>query len=169
VEFEQFVRERQRALFRFAVVLSGDPALAEELVQNVLGRAFERWRRIAAADDPNAYTRRMVVNEYLSWRRSTHRFTPVAAFFDDQLPTGADHAEQQAEESALADELDKLPPKQRAALVLRYYEGLSYAEAAACMGCREATARAYASRALAALRFELAPRPATAGAADKES
>lgn len=162
MEFEQFVRDRQRGLFRFAVVLSGDPTLAEDIVQNVLGRAFERWRRVAAAQDVNAYVRRMVVNEYLDWRRLRQRSTPVAEFYDDQVPSQADHADRHGDAAVLAAELDRLPRKQRAALVLRYYAGMSYAEVAACLGCRESTARANATRALAALRIELAPRPLAA-------
>jgi RNA polymerase sigma-70 factor (sigma-E family) len=169
VEFEAFVSERQRALFRFAVVLCGDPVLAEELVQNVLGRAFERWHLVAAADDANAYVRRMVVNEYLGWRRRARRTTPVAQIHDDQLPGAPDHADRHADRLALTGELATLPPKQRAVLVLRFYAGLSYAEIASCTGCRESTARAHAARALAALRIHMAPRVVAASTTDKES
>jgi RNA polymerase sigma-70 factor (sigma-E family) len=169
VEFERFVAERQRSLFRFAVVLCGDPHLAEELVQGVLARAFERWPRVAGADDPNAYVRRMVVNEYLSWRRLARRSTPVAEFYDSHLPSAPDHADQHSEAAAVAAELDLLPRKQRAVLVLRYYAGLSFAEVATYLGCREATARSYATRALAALRIDMASRSLAVSAAEKES
>jgi DNA-directed RNA polymerase specialized sigma24 family protein len=133
VHYEQFVRERQRALFRFAVVLCGDPVLAEELVQDVLARAYERWHLVAAAADANAYVRRMVVNQFLTWKRRTERSSPA---------------------------------KQRAALVLRYYAGLSFAEIAATLGCRESSARGHVTRALSALRIQMtAPAPAL----DRES
>jgi RNA polymerase sigma-70 factor (sigma-E family) len=169
VHFEQFVAERQRSLFRFAVVLCGDPVQAEEMVQNVLGRTFERWQRIDAADDANAYVRRMVVNEFLDSRRLLRRSTPVAEFFDDQLPEEPDHADRHCDEALLAGELGKLPAKQRAALVLRYYAGMPYAEVAEAMGCRESTARGYAARALAALRIELTPHSLAASASEMES
>jgi RNA polymerase sigma-70 factor (sigma-E family) len=168
VDFEQFVAERQRSLFRFAVVLCGDPQLAEELVQNVFARSFERWSRVSAADDPNAYVRRMLVNEYVSWWRVARRSTPVAEFDDRQVPNEPDHAEQYSEAAAVAAELDRLPRKQRAVLVLRFYAGMSFAEVAGCLGCREATARAYATRALATQRIDLAPRSLSVSAAEKE-
>jgi RNA polymerase sigma-70 factor (sigma-E family) len=168
VEFDRFVVDRQRSLFRFAVVLCGDPQLAEELVQGVLARAFEHWSRIAAADDSNAYVRRMLVNEYLSWRRAAKRSTPVADFPDHQVASQPDHAEQYTEAAAVAAELDRLPGKQRAVLVLRFYAGMSFAEVAACLGCREATARAYATRALAALRIDMESRSLSLSAAKEE-
>jgi RNA polymerase sigma-70 factor (sigma-E family) len=168
VEFEQFVQDRQHSLFRFAVVLCGDPSLAEDLVQNVLGRAFERWHRVAAAQDANAYVRRMVVNEYLDWRRLRQRSTPVAEFFENQVPSQADPTDQHDDAAVLVAELGRLPRKQRAALVLRYYAGMSYAEVAAHLGCRESTARTHTTRALATLRIELAPRRVPARLPDKE-
>jgi RNA polymerase sigma-70 factor (sigma-E family) len=168
VQFDRFVADRQRSLFRFAVVLCGDPQLAEELVQSVLARAFERWSQIAAADDPNAYVRRMVVNEYLSWRRAAKRLTSVAEFPDHQVARQPDHAEQHAEAAAVAAELDRLPRKQRAVLVLRFYAGMSFAEVAACLGCREATARSYATRALATLRIDMESRSLSLSAAKEE-
>jgi RNA polymerase sigma-70 factor (sigma-E family) len=168
VEFDRFVAERQRSLFRFAVVLSGDPHLAEELVQSVLARAFERWSQVAAADDRNAYVRRMLVNEYISWRRVAIRSTPVAEFFDEQLADEPDHADRYSQAAELAEELDRLPRKQRAVLVLRFYAGMSFAEVAACLGCREATARAYATRALATLRIDMETRSLSLSAAEKE-
>jgi RNA polymerase sigma-70 factor (sigma-E family) len=169
VDYEQFVLGRQRSLFRFAVVLCGDLGLAEELVQGVLARAYERWHLVTAADDANAYVRRMVVNAYLDWRRLARRAMPVADFHDDQLPCAADHADRHCAADELVAELAKLPRKQRAALVLRFYEGMSFAQVAAVLGCRESTARAHASRALAALRIELVPRALAASLPEKES
>lgn len=167
MEFDRFVADRQRSLFRFAVVLCGNPHLAEDIVQGVLTRAFEQWSRVSAADDPNAYVRRMVVNEYLSWRRTARRSTPVADF-PDHLQSQPDHAEHYPVAAELAAELDRLPGKQRAVLVLRFYAGMSFAEVAACLGCREATARSYAARALATLRIDMASRSLTASTADRE-
>ncbi|HEY2273791.1 MAG TPA: SigE family RNA polymerase sigma factor [Jatrophihabitantaceae bacterium] len=166
MEYEQFVRERQRALFRFAVVLCGDPVLAEELVQDVLARAYERWHLVAAARDTNAYVRRMLVNEFLSWRRRSRRAAPVAHFADDALPGAPDHADGRIDRIDLNDRLSALPAKQRAAIVLRYYAGLSFAEVAQNLGCRESSARSQVTRALAALRIQMTtPSPAL----DRES
>ena len=72
-EFERYFTERRRALLRFATVLVGDPARADEIVADVLGRVFEKWSRVAAADDVHAYVRRMIVNEFVSWRRRAGR------------------------------------------------------------------------------------------------
>lgn len=158
-DFEEFVRERQRGLFRFAVALCGDPVLAEDLVQDVLGRAYEQWRLVAAADDQNAYVRRMIVNEFLGRRRRFRRITSVGRLDDKLLPLSPDHADRECDRSELADELASLPPKQRTTLVLRFYAGMSFADVASWLGCRESTARAYATRALAALRIRMTEAP----------
>lgn len=152
---EEYATQRRQALFRFAVVLCGDPVLADELTSDVLSKAFERWPQVAAADNIHAYVRRMLVNEYLSWQRRASRSAPHADL-TSLLPPSADHAERYAERSALVAELSQLPPKQRAALVLRHYEGLSYAEIAAELGSGEIAVRTNVSRALRTLRIQLA-------------
>jgi RNA polymerase sigma-70 factor (sigma-E family) len=155
VQYEQFVHDRQRPLFRFAVVLCGDPVLAEELVQDVLSRAYERWSLVAAADDINAYVRRMLVNEYLSWRRRWRRSVPVADFADDAVPGMPDPADGRVDRIDLTGQLATLPARQRAALVLRYYVGLPFTEIAETLGCRESSARSYVTRALTSLRVRM--------------
>jgi RNA polymerase sigma-70 factor (sigma-E family) len=157
VRFEEFAASRLPALLRFAVVLTGDRGLAEDVVQEVLIRTHAKWRRIGGLDAPEPYVRRMVVNEYLSWRRRWARLIPQAEPADRSV---ADHAAQHAERDALLSELRKLPTRQRAVLVLRYYEGLSDLEIASVLGCSHGTVRGYASRALAALRIELGDVPA---------
>jgi RNA polymerase sigma-70 factor (sigma-E family) len=156
--FEEFAASRVSALLRFAVVLTGDRALAEDVVQEVLIRVHAKWRRISGLDAPEPYVRRMVVNEYLSWRRRWARLVPQAEPPDRR--TVPDIAHQYAERDALLSELGKLPPRQRAVLVLRYYEGLSDAEIADALGCAPGTVRGYASRALTSLRVELGRAPA---------
>ena len=158
VQYEQFVRDRQRPLFRFAVVLTGDPVLAEEIVQSVFARCYERWQLVAAADDANAYVRRMVVNEYIGWRRRNRRSVSVAEFtglVEDALPQVPDPAAGRADRIDLSAQLSTLPPQQRAALVLRFYIGLSFAEVARSLGCRESSARGYVTRALSTLRIQM--------------
>ena len=155
VQFEEYLADARHRLFRFAVVLCGDPVLAEEIVTDVLGRAFERWHQVSAADNIHAYVRRMVVNEYLSWRRRTARTAPRDDLVDliDQRGGNPDHAPQHAERDALLAELSRLPRQHRAAIVLRFYEGLSDDQIADVLGCRPGTVRSSISRGLASLRI----------------
>jgi RNA polymerase sigma-70 factor (sigma-E family) len=171
--FEEFADMRLPAVLRFAGVLTGDRALAEDVVQEVLIRAHARWRKIGRLDHPESYIRKMIVNEFISSKRRTWRFIPAGS-----LPTGtrpdiadqhtADHAAHHAERAALLAEIGKLPRRQRAVLVLRYYEGLSDPEIATVLGCAAGTVRGYASRALATLRVEMRA-PANAPAPAKET
>jgi RNA polymerase sigma factor (sigma-70 family) len=140
-------------------VLSGDAVLADELVAVVLGMAYERWDRIDELENPHAYVRRMIVNEYLGWRRRVLR-TAVRSDVADLLAPAGDHAEAHADHALLVAELGRLPAKQRAALVLRYYEGLSFQEIAEVLGSGENAVRSNVSRALKKLRIELAPESA---------
>jgi RNA polymerase sigma factor (sigma-70 family) len=126
--------------------------LAEDVLTDVLGRAYEQWDRVGAADNVHAYVRRMIVNEYVGWWRRLKRTTPVADL-GDLSPPLPDHADAHAEHGAVVAELAKLPRRQRAVLVLRFYEGMSDAEVAQALGCRPSTVRSNASRALATLRI----------------
>jgi len=165
--FEDYVAQRRDALFGFAVVLSGDPVLADDLVQNVLGRAFERWAQVGSATHVHAYVRRMIVNEYLSWRRRLRYSVPSDAIAD-LLAESPDHAVRHAERLAMIAELDRLPRRQRAAVVLRYYADLDDDEIASTLGCRASTVRSHIARALATLRIELTPADASATTIPKD-
>jgi RNA polymerase sigma-70 factor (sigma-E family) len=154
--FEEFTVARLPAVLRFAGVLAGDRALAEDVVQEVLIRAHARWDQIGRMDVPELYVRKMVVNEFLSWRRRAWRLVPVGRGTDVDVRHAPDHAPGHAERDALLTELGKLPRRQRAVLVLRYYEGFSETEIADLLGCAPGTVRGYTSRALARLRVELA-------------
>jgi RNA polymerase sigma-70 factor (sigma-E family) len=150
VPFEQFARERGPALLRLAAVLAGDRSTAEDVVQEVLIRVARRWTAIAAMDARDGYVRRMVVNEYLSWRRKWGRLVPSAVITaDDTVP---DHATAHAQRAELSQLLDQISPKQRAVLVLRFYEDLDDAAIAGVLGCSVGTVRSHASRGLAFLR-----------------
>ena len=158
--FDEFAAAQLPAVLRFATALSGDPELAKDLVQEVLIRASERWPEIGR---PEAYVRKMVVNEYLSWRRRSWRLIPSAAGSCDAGVGSPDPADGYAERQTLLAEMAKLPRRQRTALVLRYYEGFSDAEISDVMGCTQSTVRGHVFRALATLRVELAEtRPAPA-------
>jgi RNA polymerase sigma-70 factor (sigma-E family) len=150
VTFDEFVRERLRPLLRTATAMCGDPGLAEDLVQDILLKTYVRWESIRVLDVPDAYVRRMLVNEYLSWRRKWARITPSDHI--DPPDTDPDYAAQHADRDALRTQLAQLPRQQRVVLALRYYGGLSDAEIADAMRCSPSTVRSYASRALTTLR-----------------
>lgn len=155
--FDEWASTRLEPLLRFAAVLCGSRPLAEDVVQDVLLKAHARWDRIQRADRPDSYLRRMVVNEYLSWRRKWSRQVPrpEIAITD----TAPDHATGYADRDHLVSELARLPRRQRTVLVLRYYGGNTDAEIAELMTCSPSTVRSYASRALATLRVEMTPAP----------
>jgi RNA polymerase sigma-70 factor (sigma-E family) len=158
VTFEEFAMARLPSLLRYAVVLIGDRDLAQDIVQEVLARAHVRWRRINESDSPEAYVRRMVLNEYLSWRR-TWAARHVQAVGErlvelhDARGGVDDHAQGIVDADELWRRLATLGRKQRAVLVLRYYEQLEDAAIAELLGCSPATVRSQASRALKTLRL----------------
>jgi len=150
--FENFVLTRGEALLRFAVMLCGDRGRAEDLVQTVLIRTYPRWDRVVAMERPEAYVRTILVNEHLRWwRRRPSREIPAQVANDDR-PSRTDVAQQSADRDAAWELLARLPARQRAVLVLRYYEDLADADIARSLGCSESTVRSQAARALAALR-----------------
>jgi RNA polymerase sigma-70 factor (sigma-E family) len=158
--FEEFAAARLPAVLRFAAVLAGDRATAEDIAQEVLIRAHTRWDQIGSLDQPELYVRKMILNEFLSWRRRSWRLVPAGTTTSTAADGALDLADQYAERAVLLAEMRKLPRQQRAVLVLRYYEDRSDAEISTLLGCRPATVRAYISRALAALRVEMRPGPA---------
>jgi RNA polymerase sigma-70 factor (sigma-E family) len=155
-EFEEFARRELPGLLRYAVMLTGDRELAQDLVQDVMVKAHGEWRRVAAADRPRRYVRTMVTRAFLSWRRRwAVRTIGLAA---DGRPEGEptrDHAGAVVDRDDVWRRLARLPRQQRAVLVLRYYERLTDAEIATMLGCSAGTVRGYASRALATLRLDL--------------
>ncbi|MFD9891846.1 RNA polymerase sigma factor [Amycolatopsis sp. NPDC059027] len=165
--FDEFVADRLDGLLRYATVLTDDPDLAQDIVQEVLLRAQQRWSTI---DSPPTYVRRMVTNEYLSWRRrAVRRSVPSSPEVLDAIsPPVSDHTDAYDERDEMLARLAELPRKQRAALVLRYYENYSDAEIAKVLRCRASTVRSQISRALATLRASVSPRPAalTTGASE---
>jgi RNA polymerase sigma-70 factor (sigma-E family) len=162
-DFDEFVVARGTALLGFAFVLCGNRELAEDLVQSVLVRVHGRWQRVTAADRPDAYVRRMLVHEYLGWRRRRSSSELPSAHTPDVGQ--ADHAVGLADRDAVWRLLATLPRQQRAVLVLRYYEDLSDAQISEVLGCSTATVRTHASKAHAALRAH----PALAAAAREEN
>jgi RNA polymerase sigma-70 factor (sigma-E family) len=148
--FREFVIARGPDLTRMAALLCRNRAEAEDLVQDTLASAYAGWRRIEATQSPEAYVRRMLVNRHVSWwRRHRGRVEPRAVVPDAATPDPTDAA---ATTDAVRRMLRSLPPRQRAAIVLRYYADYSDAQIADTLGCSEPTVRSQISRALASLR-----------------
>ena len=162
--FDEYLRRHADALLRHATIVTADPQQAQDIVQTVLERAYRRWDRIGGLDHPDAYLRRMVVNEFISLRRRMARILLTAAVPEpDRTP---DHADQHAERSALIDRIRRLPNRQRAAVALRYWDGLTDAQIAAELGCTAGSVRGYISRGLRALRVDAEPPQPIAGRGD---
>lgn len=153
--FEEYVTTRGAALVRFARVLVGDPHRAEDLVQDTLARAYVRWNRVMRTDQPDAYLRRALINTCRSWwrLRSSHE-KPVTVTADRTAP--GDLGTESVERDELWRHLSRLPVRQRAVLVLRYYEDLDDATIAGILGCSPVTVRTHAMRALNTLRTRYA-------------
>jgi RNA polymerase sigma-70 factor (sigma-E family) len=153
--FTAFVRASGERHLRVAVLLTGDWHAAEDLVQASLVKLYRAWPGVdQACGDPDAYLRRIMVNTHRSWWRARwRREAPVA-----QLPDGpgrGEDADQRALAVSIRQALRRLSPRQRAVLVLRYYEDLPEAEIASLLGCSAGSVKAHAHRGLRALRGDL--------------
>lgn len=157
--FEEFVAGRYGALLRTARLLTTSHEDAEDLVQSALVRCVPVWTRIAA--DPEPYVRTVIVRENVSrWRRRRWRETA-----SEHLPEVPVQQEYPVDRQSLAAALRRLPPRQRAAVVLRHVEDLSERETARLMGCSVGTVKSQTHAGLALLR-DLLPGPgADAGSA----
>ncbi len=163
--FEEFVSARLGHLVRYATVVTWDPHLAEDITQNVLVRAQARWSRISRMDAPELYVKRMLVNEFLSWRRRrAARSIPVPVeTLDGILPAAPDQAAQRDDRDAVLRVIATLPPRQRAVIALRFYEDLAVEQIADMLGCRTVTVRTHLMRALATLQGVLPAALVTTG------
>ena len=139
-------------LVRTAYAVSGDLGVAEDAVQTAFAKAFRSWRRISRLEAPEAYLRRMVVNEVLSDRRRARHRHEVTS---DQPPEGPTVLDDGRHDDEMWAAIISLPPRQRAVLVLRYYEDLTEQQIADALGCRPGTVKSQASAALASLRSRL--------------
>lgn len=161
-EFTDYLRARQPRLLRTAYLLTGDRAGAEDLLQTSLAKLYLSWDKVNRRDSVDAYLRRIMVNEHHSlWRRPWRRREVTV----DRVPEDATVIDEydEGQDARLWELVQTLPRRQRAVVVLRYYEELSEAETAEVMGCSVGTVKSQASRALAALRTRaprsLDPRP----------
>ena len=149
-EFREFMRGRWPAMVRLAYGLAGDLGHAEDIAQAAFARAYASWGRVIKAGDPEAYLRRIVINE----NRRRFRKQRVAEVLLGVLPdsTVPDMAPESDERAALLPALRQLPPRQRAVVVLRFFLDMSEADTSAALGCSVGTVKSQASRALVALR-----------------
>jgi RNA polymerase sigma-70 factor (sigma-E family) len=149
-EFRKFMHARWPVMVRLAYALTGDQGHAEDVAQTAFARAYASWPRVSRAGNPEAYVRRIVVNENLN-RFRKHR---VAERLTGTLPESSipDATRTSDDRSALIAALQQLGPRQRAVVVLRYWLDLSETEVATALGCSVGTVKSQASRALASLR-----------------
>ena len=158
--FEDLVRDRSEYLFQLALLLAGrNQADAQDLLQVALERAWRRRRTIARNDNTEAYVRKALVNASIDRWRWLRRRDERPLDAAGPGPSGGDPASLVARRDELIRALAALPPRQRAVLVLRYWEDLSEAEVARVLGCSVGTVKSQASRGLARLR-ELSGPPA---------
>lgn len=154
-EFCDFVTARSAALFRGAYLLVGDHQLAQDLVQESLAKTYVAWPRLRDVGNAEAYTRRVIATTAISWRRRrAFHERPV-----EHLPEcpAEDPATAVVVQDALWAHLLSLPPRQRAAIVLRHYLDLSEAQTAQTMGCSVGAVKSSVSAGLRTLRQRIGP------------
>lgn len=145
--FDAFVAARSPALLRTAYLLTRDHALAEDLVQTALAKSWFHWSRIRE-DNPEPYVRRILVTTYSSWwRRRWTGEIPTEELPESAAPPGEDRID-------LWNAIGRLPRRQRAVVVLRFYEDLTEAETARVMGTSAGTVKSQTAKALAKLRLD---------------
>jgi RNA polymerase sigma-70 factor (sigma-E family) len=153
-EFADFAISRHGALYRYAYLLVGERGLAEDLVQEALTKTYVGWRRLRDPANAEAYTRKAITNTAISWwrRKSWQAERPR-----DDVPEGPAraHTEDVAARVWLWSELQTLPPRQRAALVLRYYEDQTEVQTAEMLGCSVGTVKSQVSHGLKKLRARI--------------
>jgi RNA polymerase sigma-70 factor (sigma-E family) len=167
VEFAAYMSARQSSLLRTAYLLTGDRHAAEDLVQTAFAKLYLSWDKVQKRELLDGYVRRIMVNENNSlWRRAWKR-KEVAT---DEVPdyVGVHDRHDDGQKSALWEFVQTLPKKQRAVIVLRFYEDLSEAETAQILGISVGTVKSQASRALASMRERVHTQPSLARDGEEE-
>lgn len=161
-EFAEWMEARQRRLLRTAYLLTGNVHEAEDLVQTALAKVYLAWDRVSKAQSMDAYARKILVNEHTSmWRRMWRQRETVTDTSSYDVPV--DSPQYDGVSAALWETVRSLPERQRAVVVLRYYEQLSEKEAAEALGVSVGTIKSQSSRALDTLRDHLGSRTDLAG------
>ncbi len=163
VDFDDFVVARSSGLLRTAYLLTHDHALAEDLLQTALTKAWFAWSRIEGRPEP--YVRKVLVNTYASWWRRRWNGELATGELPERGRAGQAGDATEASDTGhdLWQAMARLPRRQRAVVVLRYFEDLTEAETARLLGCSVGTVKSQSSKALAKLRIDpaLAPDPTT--------
>ena len=152
--FAEFAAGRGRALHRAAYLMVGDEQLAQDLVQEALTKTYVAWPRLRDPNNAEAYCRKAITTTAITWfrRKGWDNERPTEA-----LPERPGHTQTDAvdDRSMVWAALQQLPPRQRAALVLRFYEDLTEAQTAAAMGCAVGTVKSQVAAGLKKLRDRL--------------
>ena len=150
-DFTAYVRARQASFARFAYLLTGDPHSAQDLVQSALAKVYGKWDHISTVDSPDAYVRKVMVNEHTTWwrRQWRHRERTDSELIRVLEPAAA---AQPTHDGALWSHVRSLAPQQRAAGVRRDDQALSEAQTAEILGCTVGTVKSHTSRAIRSLR-----------------
>lgn len=151
--FAEFVAARSAALHRTAYLMVGDRGLAQDLLQEALTKTYVAWPRLRDPGRAEAYTRKAITTTAITWyRRRSWGERPT-----DSAPerTHVDHVDELTMRDLLWDALQSLPPRQRAAIVLRFYEDLSEARTAEVLGCAPGTVKSQVHAGLRKLRDHL--------------
>ena len=151
-------------LFRTAYAVSGDRQLAEDALQAGLVSAYASWSRVARSDNPEAYVRRIVMNQLFAWHRRARNRHEVILEVVPEVPAAESLEDRLGDADLVWQALRELPPRQRAVVVLRYVEDLSERETAELLGIQPGTVKSQAAGGLAHLRVRLGePTPAIEG------
>lgn len=151
-EFERFATAVSPPLLKTARLLTGDWHLAQDLLQTTLAKVYTKWGRSGGWESPEAYARRVMVNTHCTWYRRRWRHELPHDVMPDR-PGGTEAMDAVVLADALHRALTRLTPRQRAMVVLRFYDDLSVEQTAAAMGCSSGTVLSTTSRALAHLRL----------------
>ena len=154
--FDDYAAGAWPGLYRYAYLLAGNHADAEDLAQTTLMKAYTSWAKVRRADSPTAYLRRTLTNTFLSAKRPKARRLEVLSDAPPEPRAPADDGPVAVEDRlALWPHVQRLPERQRAVVVLRYYEGLSEREIADTLGCSPGTVKSQSHHAIATLRDAL--------------
>ena len=152
-DFTEFAQGRQRHLMRTAYLLCGDKQTAQDLTQTALLNLCRAWGRAQRADSVDSYAHRVLINAYLGQQRKAERERKAHRDKLSETPSASTVVHQNTDlRLALFAALDRLPPRARAVVVLRFWEDLSVEATAAALGCSEGNVKSQSSRALAKLR-----------------
>ena len=152
--FDAFVRESSPALARLAFLLTGDRQLGEDLLQTALSKVLPHWHRVVARGDPAPYVRTVMVRTAIGWRRRRWNGETPATNLPEPA-AASDFSSAFDTRERLRAALATLPARQRAVVVLRFYEDRTEAEVALLLGCSRGTVKSQAAKALAKLRARL--------------